>query len=80
MYIYIDGCTGGVINSNVTVKKDISDSGSGTVRPANAMCIRNNGSIVVTGNNFSGCTTGTNNNLTNNTNSIVLNNITDILN
>lgn len=79
VHIYVDSCTGGVINSNVTVKKDISDSGGGTVRPSNSMCIRNNKFIVVTGNNFSGCTTGNNNDLTNNTNSILANNITAIL-
>lgn len=80
VHIYVESCNGGVINSNVTVKKDITDNNSGTVRPANAMCIRNNTFIVVSGNNFSGCTTGTNNVLTNNTNSIVQNNITAILN
>lgn len=79
VHIYVDGCTGGSINSNVTVKKSITDDGNGTVRPANSMCIRNNTSIVVVSNDFTGCATGTNNTLTNNTNSIVVNNNTTII-
>lgn len=68
IHLYIDGNTGGVVNSNVTIKKEITDSG-GTTRPTNSICIRNNDSIVVFGNDFSGCVTGNNNKLVNNSNS-----------
>lgn len=68
--IYIDGCTGGVINSNVTIAKAITDNG-GIQRPSNSICIRNNTSITVIGNDFTGCATGTNNKIENNTTSTI---------
>ena len=71
VHLYIESCTGGVINSNVTIAKAISDNG-GIERPANSVCIRTNNSIIVMGNDFTGCTTGSYNLISDNANSIIL--------
>ena len=68
IHLYINGCTGGTITGNSTVAKNISDDGSSTtVRPVNAYNIKSNSNMVISGNDFTGCTTGTYNRYTDNT-------------
>lgn len=75
IHVYVRGCTAGVIASNNTVAKLIMDDGSDTTtRPTNAYNIRDNTAMVISGNDWGGCTTGTYNKLSGNINCMITGN------